>query len=152
MRRSENYAQLTNALCIDEQKRSASFKDFTKAPFCFVILNSDRQEDDELAEAMLFNLINSKALPIASEHSLSVLMRDDGAATERFVEDPQVYLTRWICEKVKNWPHGFYTAIGDNPLSRLHCTAGVLTSPRRDLKIDSAGHGDRCRATFRPTL
>jgi len=114
---------------LEEQKESASFKDFTKAPFCFVILNSDRPEDDELAEAMLFNLINSKALPIASEHSLSVLMRDDGAATERFIEDPQVYLARWICEKVRDWPHGFYTAMGDTPLSRLHCTAGVLLRP-----------------------
>jgi hypothetical protein len=114
---------------LKEQKESASFKDFTKAPFCFIILDSDRPEDDELAEAMLFNLINSKALPIASEHSLSVLMRDDGTASERFVEDPQVYLARWICEKVKNWPHGFYTAMGDNPLSRLHCTAGVLLRP-----------------------
>lgn len=44
------------------------------APFCFIVLDSDRSEDDELAEAMLFNLINSKALPIASEHSLSVLI------------------------------------------------------------------------------
>ena len=113
----------------DEQRRSASFKDFSKAPFCFVVLDSDKPEDDELAEAMLFNLINSKALPIASEHSLSVLMRDDGAAAERFVEDPQVYLTRWIRDKVKDWPQGFYTAMGDTPLSRLHSAAGVLLRP-----------------------
>ena len=64
---------------IEEQTSSATFRDFNKAPFCFVVLNSDNPEDDELAEAMLFNLINSKALSIASEHSLSVLMRDDGA-------------------------------------------------------------------------
>jgi len=114
---------------IEEQTRSATFKDFNKAPFCFVILNSDRAEDDELAEAMLFNLINSKALSIASEHSLSVLMRDDGAASERFVEDPQVYLTRWIMNKVKGWPQGFYNAMGDTPLSRLHSAAGVLLRP-----------------------
>lgn len=110
----------------EEQNRSASFKDFSKAPFCFVVLDSDRPEDDELAEAMLFNLINSKALPIASEHSLSVLMRDDGAAAERFIEDPQVYLTRWIHSKVKEWPQGFYAAMGGAPLSRLHSAAGVL--------------------------
>jgi len=55
---------------VAEQTASASFKDFSKAPFCFVVLDSDRPEDDELAEAMLFNLINSKPLPIASEHSL----------------------------------------------------------------------------------
>src|SRR6266700_1689451 len=90
----------------EEQRRSATFKDFGTAPFCFVVLNSDRPEDDELAEAMLFNLINSKALSIASEHSLSVLMRDDGAASERFIEDPQVYLTRWIRDKIKDWPQG----------------------------------------------
>jgi hypothetical protein len=56
----------------EELTRSATFKNFATAPFCFVILNSDRPEDDDLAEAMLFNLINSKALPIVSEHSLSV--------------------------------------------------------------------------------
>ncbi len=111
---------------IDKQTRSATFKDFSKAPFCFVALDSDKAEDDELAEAMLFNLINSKALSIASEHSLSVLMRDDGAAAERFVEDPQVYLTRWIRDKIKDWPQGFYSAMGDNPLSRLYSAAGVL--------------------------
>lgn len=111
---------------LDEQRRSASFKDFSKAPFCFVVLDSDRPEDDELAEAMLFNLINSKALPIASEHSLSALMRDDGAAAERFVEDPQVYLTRWIHSRVKDWSNGYFAAMGDAPLSRLHAAAGVM--------------------------
>ena len=110
-------------------KQSASFKDFSKAPFCFVVLNSDKPEDDELAEAMLFNLINSKALPIVSEHSLSVLMRDDGADGERFIEDPQAYLTRLIRDKVKDWPQGFYNAMGDTPLSRLHSAAGVLLRP-----------------------
>lgn len=114
---------------LEEQKPSASFKGFSMAPFCFVVLDSDRPEDDELAEAMLFNLINSKALPIASEHSLSVLMRDDGAAAERFVEDPQVYLTRWIHGKVKDWPQGFYDAMGDAPLTRLHSAAAVMLRP-----------------------
>ena len=113
----------------EEQKTSASFRDFSKAPFCFVVLDSDRPEDDELAEAMLFNLINSKALPIASEHSLSVLMRDDGGSAERFVEDPQVYLTRWIHGKVKDWPQGFYSAMGDTPLTRLHSAAEVMLRP-----------------------
>lgn len=112
-----------------DQRRSAIFKNFTKAPFCFVVLDSDRPEDDELAEAMLFNLINSKALPIASEHSLSVLMRDEGAAAERFAEDPQVYLTQLMRDKVRDWPQGFFEAIGDTPLSRLHAAAAVLLRP-----------------------
>lgn len=113
-------------LWMNEQVRSATFKSFATAPFCFVILDSDRPEDDDIAEAMLFNLINSKALPITSEHSLSVLMQDDGSRTERFLEDPQVYMTRWIKDKVKDWPQGFYTGMGKNPLTRLHSAAGVL--------------------------
>jgi nucleoside 2-deoxyribosyltransferase len=113
----------------DEQVRSATFKDFNKAPFCFVVLDSDRPQDDELAEAMLFNLINSKALPLTSEHSLSVLMHDDSAAGERFVADPQVYLTRWIMNRVKDWPRGFYAAMGETPLSCLHAASGVLLRP-----------------------
>jgi nucleoside 2-deoxyribosyltransferase len=78
---------------------------------------------------MLFNLINSKALPLISEHSLSVLMRDNGAASVRFAEDRQVYLTRWIRDVVRNWPQGFYDAMGDSPLSRLYSTARVLLKP-----------------------
>jgi len=113
----------------EEQKRSAVFKDFEKAPFCFVVLDSDDPADDELAEAMLFNLINSKALPILSEHSLCILMRDNGPAGVRFNEDPCLYLTRWMRDKVIDWPQGFYEAIGTTPLSRLHSTAGVLLRP-----------------------
>jgi hypothetical protein len=113
----------------EELTRSAMFKNFATAPFCFIILNSDRSEDDDLAEAMLFNLINSKALPIVSEHSLSVLMQDEGSLEERFNEDPQVHLTRWIRDRIRNWPQGFYEAIGNSPLSRLHATAKVLLSP-----------------------
>lgn len=112
-----------------EQKRSATFKDFATAPFCLVVLDADRPEDDELAEAMLFNLLNSKALPIVSEHSLSVLMKDDGSPAERFQEDPVVYLTRWIRDRVKGWPRGFYEAMGNSPLTRLHATARVLLRP-----------------------
>lgn len=112
-----------------EQRRSATFKNFSTAPFCFVILDSNQSQDDDLAEAMLFNLINSKALPLVSEHSLSVLMRDDGASAVRFAEDRQVYLTRWIRDLIRNWPQGFYDAMGDSPLSRLYSTAKVLLKP-----------------------
>jgi len=134
----------------EEQTRSATFKNFATAPFCFVILNSDRPEDDDLAEAMLFNLINSKALPIVSEHSLSVLMRDDGAPAERFNEDPQVYLTRWICDRVKDWPAGFYEAMGNSPLTRLHATARILLRPRGFVSSTPAQVEAEGRALFDP--
>lgn len=116
-------------LLAKEQRRSATFKNLAIAPFCFVILNSNQPQDDDLAEAMLFNLINSKALPLVSEHSLSVLMQDDGASAVRFAEDRQVYLTRWIRDLIRNWPQGFYDAMGDSPLTRLHSTAKILLKP-----------------------
>lgn len=113
----------------EEWRRSATFKNFATAPFCFVILDSDRPKDDDVAEAMLFNLINSKALPIVSEHSLAVLMKDEASAAIRFGEDPQLYLTRWIRDRVQTWPAGFYDAMADTPLTRLHGTARVLLAP-----------------------
>jgi len=58
-------------------------------------------------------------------------MRDNGSPGERFNEDPCLYLTRWIRDKVINWPQGFYEAMGTTPLSRLHSTAGVLLQPSR---------------------
>lgn len=38
-------------------------------------------------------------------------------------------MTRWIRDKVKDWPQGFYKAMGETPLSRLHCAAAVLLRP-----------------------
>ena len=134
----------------EETPRSATFKNFATAPFCFVILNADRPEDDDLAEAMLFNLINSKALPITSEHSLSVLMGDDGSRAERFGEDPQVYLTRWIRDHIKNWPQGFYDAMGDAPLTRLHTTARTLLSPKGVSSKNAEQLEFEARALFDP--
>ncbi len=40
-----------------------------------------------------------------------------------------MYLTRWIKDKVKDWPQGFYAAMGETPLSRLHSAAEVLLRP-----------------------
>ena len=113
----------------EKQRRAGQVRGFMRAPFCFVILDPDPPGVAELSEAMLFNLINSKALAIASEHSLNVLMRDDRNAPERFAEDPHVYLTRWIRDRVQGWPHSFYAAMGENPLSRLRAAAGVLLRP-----------------------
>jgi hypothetical protein len=133
-----------------EWTRSATFEGFATASFCFVILNSDSSEDDDLAEAMLFNLVNSKALPIVSEHSVAVLMRDDGAAGERFDEDPEVYLTRWIRDRIRGWPSGFYEAMGATPLTRLHTTARVLLRPGGITSANFTQMDDEVRALFDP--
>ena len=108
------------------EKPGAIAPSLKMASFCFVVLESELPKDDDLSEAMLFNLINSKALPLMSEHSLSVLMQDDAPDAERFKEDPELYLMRWIRDRVAGWPRRFVDSMAADPLSRLHATARVL--------------------------
>jgi len=133
----------------EDQRRAGQVRGFMKAPFCFVVL-SDPPDIAELSEAMLFNLINSKALAIASEHSLNVLMRDNRPDHERFAEDPHFYLTRWIHDKVQGWPQGFYAAMGDSPLSRLHSAAAVLLRPDGISKVTQREMQADARQLFDP--
>lgn len=111
---------------VSEEVSGGSNPQNRQAAFCFVVMDSEYTLDNELAEAMLFNLINSKALPLVSEHSLSVLMRDDRASPVRFAEDPEIYLTERLKTQVKGWQQGFYRALGITPLTRLRATAKTL--------------------------
>lgn len=129
------------------QKEGASIKSFQKAPFCFVILDSEHSEDDLLAEAMLFNLINSKALPLTSEHSLSVMMQDELLTWE---EDKQVHLTRRLRDSIKDWPEGFLATLGETALSRLHATACTLTKPNGPFAGDSPPSKEAIKALCDP--
>lgn len=122
---------------VSEEVSSSSAPQNRQAAFCFVVMNSERPVDDELAEAMLFNLINSKALPLVSEHSLSVLMRDDRNLSIRFAEDPEIYLTERLKTRMAGWQQRFYKALGDTPLTRLHATARTLL---RDDSISKDGY------------
>jgi nucleoside 2-deoxyribosyltransferase len=108
---------------------------FDTVPFCIVVL--DEPSTADITEAMLFNLINSKALPIVSEHSLAVLMQDEGTAAERFDEDRQLFLTRAVRDVVASWPSSFHKAMGPTPLTRLHHTAAVML--RADLAAGTPG-------------
>jgi hypothetical protein len=99
---------------------------------------------------MLFNLVNSKALPIISERSLSVLMRDEGAAGGRFDEDPEVYLTHWSRDRIRGWPMGFYEAMGTTPLTRLRTIARVLIRPGGITDANYTQMDEEVRALFDP--
>jgi hypothetical protein len=77
-------------------------------------------------------------------------MRDEGSQTERFEEDPQLYLTRWIRDKVKDWPGSFYETMGDSPLTRLHATSRVLLCPGGLSSTNLAETEAECKALFDP--
>jgi hypothetical protein len=77
-------------------------------------------------------------------------MKDNGSSSERFIEDPQVYLTHWIHDKVKDWPKGFYSAMGDVPLSRLHSVAGVMLRPGGISKINQQEMETDAKQIFSP--
>jgi len=123
LRRIDGNHRLEAARRIAERTRG-TLPPYSQVPFCFVVLSAEPHDD--LTEAMLFNLINSKALPMVSEHSLSVLMQDEGTTAERFAEDPQLFLTRAIRDTVDGWPARFLEAMGSSPLTQLHRTSSVL--------------------------
>jgi hypothetical protein len=77
-------------------------------------------------------------------------MRDEGAAGERFDEDPEVYLTRWIRDRIRGWPIGFYEAMGTTPLTRLHTTARVLLRPGGITNANLTQMDEEVRALFDP--
>lgn len=106
------------------QKPGASQASFQQAPFCFVVLDPDQPDTETITEAMLFNLINSKAVLLTSEHSLQVLMQTDKLT---WAEDKQVYLTQRLRDAIKDWPGNFLETLGEEPLSTLHAMACGLT-------------------------
>lgn len=44
------------------------------APFCLVLLEPPNNDADDFAESLIFHTINSKALPLESEHGLRLLL------------------------------------------------------------------------------
>lgn len=108
------------------RREGASLKSFEKASFCFVVLDPDHPQDEMLAEAMLFNLINSKAIPLTSEEKLSILVQDEKLS---WAEDKQVYLTKRLRDAIQGWPGHFLETLGSEPLSTLNAMAVGLTRP-----------------------
>lgn len=110
------------------------------APFCMIIQKTPDNTADDYAESMIFHIINSKALPLESEHALSLLLgqRVEHSMTEQqeFEYDPALYLTRLLRDRIDNLANEHRQRLGDCPLTSLNTTAEALIKLNNELKVN----------------
>jgi len=93
------------------------------APFCMVLLGPPDEAADDYAESLIFHTINSKALPLDSEHSLSLLLGQDPAHAmtpdNEFAYSRELHLTRLLAEHLRGLPAPIRKRFGKRPLTAL---------------------------------
>jgi len=70
-------------------------------PFCIILLSDKSNNYDDEAEAIIFHNINSKNIPITSEHSIKVILnlkKDD--LQSLFDEDKNLYATKILADNL----------------------------------------------------
>ena len=93
------------------------------APFCMVLLGPPGHAPDDYAESLIFHTINSKALPLETEHGLRLLL---GQAPElsmtpdnEFSYSPELHLTRLLANHMGGLPDTARSRFGAQPLTGL---------------------------------
>jgi len=93
------------------------------APFCLILLGLTENDADDYAESLIFNTINSTALPLESEHGLKLLLGQAPAHAmtpdNEFAYSPELHLTRLLCERLNNLPDPARQRFGARPLTSL---------------------------------
>ena len=93
------------------------------APFCMLLLGAPDEAADDYAESLIFHTINSKALPLESEHGLSLLLGQDPAYAmtrdNEFAYSPELHLTRLLAERLRGLPPPARERFGERPLTSL---------------------------------
>lgn len=93
------------------------------APFCMVLLGAPDEAADDYAESLIFHTINSKALPLESEHSLSLLLGQDPTHAmtpdNEFVYSSELHLTRQMADRLRGLPPPARQRFGERPLTAL---------------------------------
>ena len=111
------------------------------APFCMLLLGAPDEEADNYSESLIFHTINSKALPLESEHGLSLLLGQNPAHAmapdNEFAYSPELHLTRLLAERLRGLPAPARERFGDRPLTAL------WESGRNLIAMDDAIVADR---------
>lgn len=105
-------------------------------PYSMILLEDPSDDADDYSESLIFHTINSKALPLDSEHALELIL---GQAQEHAMTpeneaqyDPVLYLTRLLHQKLQGLPETAKDRIGPRPLTVLGDTA------REMIRIDNS--------------
>ena len=101
------------------------------APFCMVLLGPPDDDADDYSESLIFHTINSTALPLESEHALSLILGQNAAfdmTPEReFDYSPDLHFTRLMRDGLLRLPEPAQSRLGDQPLTNLrNAVRGLL--------------------------
>jgi hypothetical protein len=105
------------------------------ASFCMVLLGPPDEDADDYSESLIFHTINSTALPLESEHALSLILGQNAAydmTPEReFSYSPDLHFTRLMRDGLLRLPQPAQSRLGDHPLTSLrNAVRGLLEIDR----------------------
>ncbi len=110
------------------------------APFCAVLLGQPGDPNDDFVEAMLFQTINSTALPLDSEHALSLVLGQAAeyrsSDAEEFSTNAALHLTRLLKGKLDVMPAPQRKRLGITPATVLNSAATAMISQNESLAAD----------------
>lgn len=111
------------------------------AAFCIVLLGSTDNEADDYSESLIFHTINSKAMPLETEHGLRLLLGQDSShamtPANEFAYSPELHLTRLLSDHLQGLPQPAMQRFGERPLTTL------WDSGRNLIAMDPAIANDR---------
>jgi hypothetical protein len=110
------------------------------ASFCLVLLGRVDERADDYSESLIFHTINSKAMPLESEHALKLILGQspgyDMPPEEEIVFSPELHFTRLMRDGLLGLPEPARSRIGQQPLTSLSAAAKGI------LEMETALHED----------
>jgi hypothetical protein len=115
------------------------------APFCVILLGSPGDQNDDFVEAMLFETINSTALPLDSEHALTLVLGQDaafrGTDAEEFATNAPLHLTRLLKNHLDVMPQVQKERLGNTAATVLNSAAIAMVNEHPEICADIATLG-----------
>lgn len=112
------------------------------APFCVILLGPPEDMNDDIVESLVFHTLNSTALPLPSEHALTLILGQPyeysgTGGNEEFEASPDLHLTRLLREKIELLEQPHRERLGGTPATALNAAAKSLIAADPSLKADS---------------
>ncbi|MFA6422224.1 MAG: hypothetical protein WCV92_02405 [Candidatus Buchananbacteria bacterium] len=125
-------------------------------PYCILILGDDESASDNIAEAIIFHNINSKAVPIDLDHAINILITHEQDENKLFEVDPKLLATKKLKEVICGWANEDIKNLLDNKIfSRIYKLVSYLVreniitlSNKNDLEQGIKDKAEEMKAIF----